>query len=562
MRALIRRWAPRGIRGKLIMVYLLVGFIPFSVFMLYAYRVNRDLTARNARMAFENAVEQAVAAADNALDTFDAMSAYVFNDTSLLAALNRDYGSNYYSMYHVYRTLIEPNCMAYYALYPALSRMTVYTAGNLHPYSNYVMPLERLKADEPWFESHELSYSPTWLSQTLSASGNLVHVRRIGMPSLSAQEHYLYLEIDPKAVFQPIYGLTLEPYAVLVENGEESFFLADTLSVQREYTAEAILQGRDTGLNVVHAPLPAIGWEMYFISDTDEAANAAGFWSYVAPWAMILLLGVLVIVCITSITGPIEDLAFRMRAFGRGNMSLPLPEPGRTDEIGTLIQSFNDMATHIRELIEVTYASEIKEKEYRQRLLRAQINPHFLYNSLSIIHAKAVMARQPEISAMATALAKFYRSALNGGRDTTAIRGEVENIRAYVQIQKMLSSNDFEAEYAIDESVLDEKIPNFILQPFVENAIDHGLAASEREGKRLRISVRREEGDAVFEICDNGAGMDEATLNSLFAEKATGYGIRNVDDRLRLAYGNGYSLNIQSVPGRGTRVRLRLALET
>ena len=94
MRALIRRWAPRGIRGKLIMVYLLVGFIPFSVFMLYAYRVNRDLTARNARMAFENAVEQAVAAADNALDTFDAMSAYVFNDTSLLAALNRDYGSN------------------------------------------------------------------------------------------------------------------------------------------------------------------------------------------------------------------------------------------------------------------------------------------------------------------------------------------------------------------------------------------------------------------------------------------------------------------------------------
>ena len=74
--------------------------------------------------------------------------------------------------------------------------------------------------------------------------------------------------------------------------------------------------------------------------------------------------------------------------------------------------------------------------------------------------------------------------------------------------------------------------------------------------------VRREEGDAVFEICDNGAGMDEATLNSLFAEKATGYGIRNVDDRLRLAYGNGYSLNIQSVPGKGTRVRLRLALET
>ena len=74
--------------------------------------------------------------------------------------------------------------------------------------------------------------------------------------------------------------------------------------------------------------------------------------------------------------------------------------------------------------------------------------------------------------------------------------------------------------------------------------------------------VRREEGDAVFEICDNGAGMDEATLKSLFAEKATGYGIRNVDDRLRLAYGNGYSLNIQSVPGKGTRVRLRLALET
>ena len=233
----------------------------------------------------------------------------------------------------------------------------------------------------------------------------------------------------------------------------------------------------------------------------------------------------------------------------------------RVDEIGQLERSFNDMAKHIRELIEVTYNNEIRERELQQRLLQAQINPHFLYNSLSIINCKAIMAEQPEISAMAMQLSCFYRSVLNHGRQITTISNELTNIHTYVELQLALCSNYFTPVYDVDDALLDVRIPNFILQPIVENAIDHGLRNSLRTDKILSIRVFRQNGDAVFVIHDNGAGMDEATRNALFNEKSDGYGIRNVDDRLRLIYGERYAFSIESQLHVSTTVTLRLPID-
>ena len=246
-----------------------------------------------------------------------------------------------------------------------------------------------------------------------------------------------------------------------------------------------------------------------------------------------------------------------LRTFGSGDMSVTVPV-SRSDEIGQLERSFNDMAAHIRELIEVTYNNELREREYQQRLLQAQINPHFLYNSLSIINSKAILAEQPEISDMAMQLSRFYRSALNHGRQTTTIQGELENIHAYVNLQLMLGSNRFTPVYDVDHSISNVRIPNFILQPIVENAIEHGLRCSLKPDRTLTIRVLREDSDVIFIVHDNGAGMDEATLNSLYNEKTEGYGIRNVDDRLRLTYGDRYSMRIISELGVSTTAILRL----
>lgn len=560
MKKLLQRLFPQHIRLKLILVYLIVGMLPFTVFAVYSWQNTRALSIRRETESLHNSLDQALGSVNATLETYTAMCNYIFNDPSLLSALNRRYYDRYYDMHEVYSKIISPSLIAYYALYPSLERITIYSACDIHPYGNYVSPLKRLAEDEPFFAGHPVSFAPQWVAPELSANGQLICARRIGVSSTYPYENVLYLAIDPDAVFRPLYGISTHPYAILVRSGGDSFFLCDTLFGDSEPDPEAILRGDLPGMSTIRSSLQSTGWEICFVSSLDSlvgAANRSIMTTYALSWALLLLLGILVICFISSLTRPIERLAGNMRAFGRGDMSVTVPV-SRSDEIGQLERSFNDMAAHIRELIEVTYNNELREREYQQRLLQAQINPHFLYNSLSIINSKAILAEQPEISDMAMQLSRFYRSALNHGRQITTIQGELDNIHAYVNLQLMLGSNRFTPVYDVDNSVSGVHIPNFILQPIVENAIEHGLRCSLKPDRTLTIRVLREDGDVVFIIHDNGAGMDEATLNSLYDEKTEGYGIRNVDDRLRLTYGDRYSMRIVSELGVSTTATLHL----
>lgn len=167
---------------------------------------------------------------------------------------------------------------------------------------------------------------------------------------------------------------------------------------------------------------------------------------------------------------------------------------------------------------------------------------------------------------MVILLSTFYRTALNKGKDITTLENELQNIRAYIQIQLLSYSETISVTYDIAPSLSLASFPNFILQPLVENALDHGLKNSLRPDKRLHIAVKREPGNLskknavniLIEIEDNGIGMDQETVASLFQIETNGYGMRNVNDRLRLLYADRYSLEVHSQPGAGTRTVLRL----
>ena len=158
--------------------------------------------------------------------------------------------------------------------------------------------------------------------------------------------------------------------------------------------------------------------------------------------------------------------------------------PNRNDEIGKLIHTFNSMLKRIRSLIDEAYVQKLKAKEYQLNALRAQINPHFLYNTLSLISARAIIAEQTEISETVQLLTLFYRTSLNKGQDITTIRNELENIKAYISIQLILTNHSFLVEYQLEEALLELPIPCLILQPIVENAIEHGLRSSRRQPRR------------------------------------------------------------------------------
>jgi len=209
-----------------------------------------------------------------------------------------------------------------------------------------------------------------------------------------------------------------------------------------------------------------------------------------------------------SVTRPIRDLCDLTEKVAGGDFSVKTQvEAG--DEIAVLTRSFNDMTEEIGILVDDIRKKQENLRIIENRLLQEQINPHFLYNSLSIINWKAIEAGEDEISHVTLALSTYYRTSLNRGETMTTVAKEIDNIRAYLKIQLVMHDNEFRVVEQISDGLNDYLIPKLILQPLAENAIDHGIDVSDNENPTLWLTIREEAEHIFFEIRDNGAGMTQ-----------------------------------------------------
>ena len=279
---------------------------------------------------------------------------------------------------------------------------------------------------------------------------------------------------------------------------------------------------------------------------------------------VIMLCAVLIILASSllskSVVRPLGRLLHNVEQVEAGNLTVEIREEA-SDEIGHLILSFQRMVKQLDHMISEVYQSKITQQEYEMKALQAQINPHFLYNSLSLINWKAIIAEQEEISEMAQLLSTFYRTTLNKGKNVTTVKGEWDNTCSYIRIQRMMHSGKFEADMEIEDSVLEYEMLNLLLQPLVENAIIHGLDHKESAGlKKLTVRGRREKDMIVFEIRDNGSGMTEDVVCNILTAETKGYGVQNVHHRIQLYYGEKYGLVYESEKNAGTCVRLTIPI--
>ncbi|WP_206870938.1 sensor histidine kinase [Clostridium zeae] len=270
----------------------------------------------------------------------------------------------------------------------------------------------------------------------------------------------------------------------------------------------------------------------------------------------------------SKLTNPIKQLLASMRRVKSGNFKEKV-DYKFNDEIGMLVYQYNDMIDNIQNLINRVYKLQLKEKEAELKALQAQINPHFLYNTLDMIFWKSEKAKQTEISEMVYALSKLFRTTLNNGQDFILVKSEKEFIENYLLLQGKRFRNKLEYSVAIDDDILGYSIPKLIIQPFVENAIIHG---TEADSDKSYISVTGSvvEGSLVFSIEDNGNGIDDETINSLLNSNSTnsnqlnkqkGYAIGNVNQRLSLYFGENYSLNMESKIGLGTKIIISIPIK-
>jgi len=259
-----------------------------------------------------------------------------------------------------------------------------------------------------------------------------------------------------------------------------------------------------------------------------------------------------------NVLGPLNRIRKSMRAVEKENFDVNIPIKGN-DEIALISASFNRMSKRLDELINEVYAGQIKRKEAELKALQAQINPHFLYNTLDTIYWMCRMEKANESSDLIQALSKLFRLSLNSGDELTSVGRELEHLKSYMTIQKKRYEDSVEFDIQTSGELESCKVVKLVLQPLVENAIVHGIEPK-GSGGTIRIRIYREDGQLVYRITDDGVGADETELLSLLQKVRQGnrgFGIKNVNDRIQLFFGAEYGLSFRTAAGAGLTVTVR-----
>jgi len=266
---------------------------------------------------------------------------------------------------------------------------------------------------------------------------------------------------------------------------------------------------------------------------------------------------------------PLKDLTEAMNRFEQDNFNLRV-DIKRRDEFGFVGRSFNRMMDKINYLVSEVYQKELSQKEAEYKALKAQINPHFLYNTLETIRLLTSFGNNADAEKATVALARLLKTSIDKKKDIITVREELDIIQSYLTIQHMRFQDKVAVSVTVDEALMDQPLPRFILQPVIENAFQHGLEKKMGSG-HLFINGFLFEDNLKFQIIDDGIGMTEDAVHALFAEaesggteksdhagSGTGNGLTNVQNRIRLLCGESYGLHVQSSPNFGTIVEIIL----
>lgn len=358
---------------------------------------------------------------------------------------------------------------------------------------------------------------------------------------------------------------------------------SDDAEYGRLASASALPSGRTDAWSTVKIPgsgtyyviwnsVQKFGWQMFCLIPASEYRRQGAF------IVVVILVMFLMIACsvfavsyfLSSFyTKRLTALDKNMKELGSGTYTSPgivqISESG--DEIDGILRNFNLMAEELQRLMDEQYKQGKSVVTTELRALQSQINPHFLYNTLDLINWEAMRYKAGNISEIAQNLGQFYRLSLNHGKAAILISRELKHVESYVSIENVHFDGAIHLEIIVPEAIQSYACLGIILQPFVENSIVHGIAEhSDIKECSVCISAEFDGSDIVFDIRDNGPGISTERqgqiLGSSSAGAENGYGIQNINLRLRLCYGEPYGVSFDSAPGRGTTVHIRIPVMT
>lgn len=559
------------LKSKLLFTYTIVVCIALFLLLLVLRAIIGKQLFSHEQALLADALNQSTSQLQSKINSAISLSEVIYNNENILSACNTVYEDRYFSMYTAYHDIIEPQLIVYKLLNSDIHNITIYTSCDLHPYKNLIKNVDYLH-QQPWFSQIEGYKSMQWIPLVASTGNMLVALRKLPQNSVYPFENYLYLEYNYNDFFSPVTSISTDSYGLVIAAKDNSVIYQyhsfgtnqppiDPISLASN-SSDLINKYQNSYL-FLSSHIPVTGWTIYYyraVNTVRKTVNQTVVTAFMLISLCFTLLFFLTFITVNTFLSPLHQLTNSIRKISLEDVSRqPLvKELKRKDEIGTLIQAFNAMLIRIRNLIDEVYVQQLKIREYQLKALRAQINPHFLYNTLSLINARAIIAEQYEISETAQLLSQFYRTSLNHGQDTTTLGNEFENIQTYIAIQLLLSNNAFTVIYETDDSLSNASMINLILQPIVENALDHGLKNCHKPDRKLIISMFLKEDIIYITIRDNGIGMTTEELSRLLSHESHGIGMKNVDERLRLSYGEDMGLIIESIYQEGTSVTVRI----
>ncbi|QHT59182.1 sensor histidine kinase [Paenibacillus lycopersici] len=384
-------------------------------------------------------------------------------------------------------------------------------------------------------------------------------VKRIEGPGTDGEATYL-LMVPKQSTFENIdSGLINTSYTISDAKGHTI------------YESRQRIIGNVPGQHFYTSSIPNTDWKLAisFVFNDVLEKNREYQQQFLLFTSIVLLLAVVVAVGIAvQLVKPVHRLKETMLRVGEGDLSLRLEELEHS-ELGGIVRSYNRMIDQLDRVMREE--SELIAMKTRAELdmLQAQINPHFLYNTLEVINMRSMKTGNLEVSAIVGALADLFRYSIAKGADIVELERELAHVANYVTIQQIRFGHSFEVEFEVPDELRSKPIVRFVLQPIIENAIKHGFLGWE-EGGRIVVSAVAEEGTMQVRIADNGVGMDKETLALVRADiereygkaqsEENGIGLRNVYQRLRLIYKEGMSMTIDSREMRGTVITLTVPL--
>lgn len=318
--------------------------------------------------------------------------------------------------------------------------------------------------------------------------------------------------------------------------------------------------GRDRVL--ISATLDQTRWRMVGVAYMDELLAMQS--AFLRTLTIVIICAALLSFAVATVmaywvTRPIRQLEASIRTVEAGDLNVTLTETGFR-EMRAVSSAFNMMLKRIRALMDQIVLEQEKKRLYELNALQAQINPHFLYNTLDSIIWMEERGRSREAITMVSALAKLFRISISKGRSIITVKEELEHVRNYLIIQKMRFKDKFTYEITSADAALSERTVKLIVQPLVENAINHAIDETGTETLHIRIDAAVMEDDLVFTVEDDGVGMPPEVVENLLTAPAgkSGIGVKNVHERIQLTYGERYGLTIHSEEDVGTRVTICL----